>query len=1092
MSETAPVPEPPGLPFLGNITEIDQEFPLGSMIALADKYGEIYRLRFPGRSIVMVSTRALVNETCDEKRFKKSVNRALSQIRNGVHDGLFTARMGEENWGIAHRVLMPAFGPLSIRSMFDEMHDIASQLALKWARYGPESQITVTDDFTRLALDTLALCSMGFRFNSYYSPVLHPFIEAMGDFLVEAGNMSRRLPLPSFVYSAKDQKFASDIEILRGTAREVLESRKAGKTSDRRDLLTAMLEGVDPKTGKKMTDESIMDNLITFLIAGHETTSGLLSFAFYQLLKHPDAYQKAQQEVDGVVGKGQIKVDHLSKLPYLNGVLRETLRVNATIPLFTVEAFEDTLLAGKYPVKEGETIINLLAKSHLDPAVFGEDANEFKPERMMDDNFNRITKEFPNCWKPFGNGMRACIGRPFAWQEALLVMTMLLQNFNFVLDPNYSFGIKQTLTIKPKDMHMRAILRDGLTPTSLERRLAGLAEPEKAPEQAKSDKTAASSSSSSETGKPLTILYGSNSGTCEALAQRVASDAASHGFRATKIDCLDSANGSLPTDQPVVIITASYEGQPPDNAGHFVAWLEGQDKAAAPLKDVSYAVFGCGHKDWVQTFHRIPKLVDATLEQLGASRLADVGLTDASSGEVFSNFESWEDDVLWPALTSKYETTPTKTTTATTTTTTTGADDGSSKKTKGVDVVISNPRTSTLRQDVREATVTNTATLTGSAGEPKSTKKHIEIQIPDDMTYTAGDYLAVLPINPKESVYRAMRRFHLARDAHLSIKTDGPTSLPVDSSVPAHDLLSSYIELSQPATRRNLLALAEYAESEDVKAELSRLATDAYGDEISGKRVSVLDLLERHPSIDLPIGVFLSMMPPMRVRQYSISSSPMATPNKVTLTFSVLNEPSLSGQGPYIGVASSYLDSLAEGDSLHVAIRPSHAAFSLPTDAERTPMVCVAAGTGLAPFRGFIQERAAMIEAGRALAPALLFFGCRSPEHDDLYRAELDKWEALGAVSVRRAYSREPEKSEGCRHVQDRMWRDREELVDLWKRGAKAYVCGSRAVAESAKETIIKIKVEMEKAKGVDADEGDVKDWFEALRNIRYVTDVFD
>ncbi|KAK6211216.1 bifunctional p-450:nadph-p450 reductase [Colletotrichum tabaci] len=1091
MSETAPVPEPPGLPFLGNITEIDQEFPLGSMIALADKYGEIYRLRFPGRSIVMVSTRALVNETCDEKRFKKSVNQALSQIRNGVHDGLFTARMGEENWGIAHRVLMPAFGPLSIRNMFDEMHDIASQLALKWARYGPESQITVTDDFTRLALDTLALCSMGFRFNSYYSPVLHPFIEAMGDFLVEAGNISRRLPLPSFVYSAKDQKFASDIEILRGTAREVLESRKAGKTSDRRDLLTAMLEGVDPKTGKKMTDESIMDNLITFLIAGHETTSGLLSFAFYQLLKHPDAYQKAQQEVDGVVGKGQIKVDHLSKLPYLNGVLRETLRVNATIPLFTVEAFEDTLLAGKYPVKEGETIINLLAKSHLDPAVFGEDANEFKPERMMDDNFNRITKEFPNCWKPFGNGMRACIGRPFAWQEALLVMTMLLQNFNFVLDPNYSFGIKQTLTIKPKDMHMRAILRDGLTPTSLERRLAGLAEPDKAPEQAKSDKTAASSSSSSsETGKPLTILYGSNSGTCEALAQRVASDAASHGFRATKIDCLDSANGSLPTDQPVVIITASYEGQPPDNAGHFVAWLEGQDKAAAPLKDVSYAVFGCGHKDWVQTFHRIPKLVDATLEQLGASRLADAGLTDASSGEVFSNFESWEDDVLWPALTSKYETTPTKTTT---TTTTTGADDGgSSKKTKGVDVVISNPRTSTLRQDVREATVTNTATLTASAGEPKSTKKHIEIQIPDDMTYTAGDYLAVLPINPKESVYRAMRRFHLARDAHLSIKTDGPTSLPVDSSVPAHDLLSSYIELSQPATRRNLLALAEYAESEDVKAELSRLATDAYGDEISGKRVSVLDLLERHPSIDLPIGVFLSMMPPMRVRQYSISSSPMATPNKVTLTFSVLNEPSLSGQGPYIGVASSYLDSLAEGDSLHVAIRPSHAAFSLPTDAERTPMVCVAAGTGLAPFRGFIQERAAMIEAGRALAPALLFFGCRSPEHDDLYRAELDKWEALGAVSVRRAYSREPEKSEGCRHVQDRMWRDREELVDLWKRGAKAYVCGSRAVAESAKETIIKIKVEMEKAKGVDADEGDVKDWFEALRNIRYVTDVFD
>ncbi|KAI3530549.1 cytochrome P450 [Colletotrichum filicis] len=1070
MSETVPIPEPGGLPFLGNLNEIDSEFPLGSMMSLADQYGEVYRLRFPGRSIVLVSTQQLVNETCDEKRFKKSVNSALNQVRAGVHDGLFTAKMGEENWGIAHRVLMPAFGPLSIRGMFDEMHDIATQLALKWARYGPESAIMVTDDFTRLTLDTLALCSMGYRFNSYYSPVLHPFIEAMGDFLTEAGNKSRRLPLPAMFYSAKDQKFQQDIDTLRTTAREVLESRKEGK-SDRRDLLTAMLEGVDPKTGKKMTDESIMDNLITFLIAGHETTSGLLSFAFYQLLKHPEAYRKAQQEVDEVVGKGQIKVDHMSKLPYINGVLRETLRVNATIPVFSVEAFEDTVLGGKYPVAAGETIVNLLAKSQLDPLVFGEDANEFKPERMMDENFNRITKEFPNCWKPFGNGMRGCIGRPFAWQEALLVMVMLLQNFNFVLDPNYHFGVKQTLTIKPKDMHMRAILRDNLTPTTLERRLAGLAEPEKPAEQAKANGAAAGA----ETGMPLTILYGSNSGTCEALAQRVASDAASHGFRATKIDCLDSANGSLPTDQPVVIITASYEGQPPDNAGHFVAWIEGQDKAKSPLKDVSYAVFGCGHKDWVQTFHRVPKLVDTTLEQLGATRLAEVGLTDVSSGEVFTNFESWEDETLWPSLTSKYKTTS-------------SAEDS---KTKGLGVVISNPRTSTLRQDVKEATVTKTATLT-KGSDPKSIKKHVEIKLPEDMTYTAGDYLAVLPINPKETVYRAMRRFHIARDAHLSIKTDGPTSLPVDTSVPANDLLSSYVELSQPATRRNILVLAEHAKDEATKTELNRLSGDAYADEVSGKRVSVLDLLERHPSIDLPIGVFLSMMPPMRVRQYSISSSPMAHPNNVTLTFSVLNEPSLSGQGPYIGVASSYLDSLAEGDSLHVSIRPSHAAFSLPTDAENTPMVCVAAGTGLAPFRGFIQERATMLAAGRTLAPALLFFGCRSPEEDDLYRDEFDKWEEMGAVSVRRAFSRDCDKSEGCKHVQDRMWQDREELVDLWKKGSKAYVCGSRGVAESAKETMLKIKVEMEKARGVETDEESIKEWFEALRNIRYVTDVFD
>lgn len=785
---TVPIPEPAGLPILGNLGAIDSEFPLGSILSMADKHGEIYRMRFPGRTLVIVSTRALVNEVCDEKRFRKAINPTLREVRNGVHDGLFSARADEENWGIAHRVLMPAFGPLSIRSMFDEMHDIASQLALKWARYGPNHPIMVTDDFTRLTLDTLALCSMGFRFNSFYSPEMHPFIEAMADFLTECGNRGRRAPLPSLFYRTQDQKFESDIEILRSTAREVLESRKGGQGGERKDLLDAMLRGVDAKTGKKMTDESIMDNLITFLIAGHETTSGLLSFAMYQLMKHPACYEKAQREVDELVGKGPITVDHLSKMPYINGVLRETLRINATIPIITVGALEDTVIGGKYKVAKDEVVLLLLAKAHLDPVVWGSDATEFKPERMMDANFERTTKEFPNAWKPFGNGIRGCIGRPFAWQEALLVMAMLLQNFNFVPEANYKFAYKQTLTVKPKDFHMRAVLRDGLTPTTLERRLQGLGPAG----TAKAGAGSADSAAAPTTGAPMTVLYGSNSGTCEALARRVAADAPSHGFRAVTVDCLDSAKDRLPTDQPVVIITASYEGQPPDNAGHFVAWLEAADQAGKPLKDVSYAVFGCGHKDWAQTFHRIPRLVDTTLEQLGASRLAEPGLTDASTGAVFTDFETWEDDKLWPALAARY-----------------GVKSGAGVKEDGSDrikVHVSNPRTSTLRQDVQEARVVEAKALdaaTAGTGVEKHVKRHIEIELPEGMTYAAGDYLAVLPINPAETVQRALRRFRLARDAHVTIESpDSQTALPVNTSVPVFEVLSSYVELAQPATKR--------------------------------------------------------------------------------------------------------------------------------------------------------------------------------------------------------------------------------------------------------------------------------------------------
>lgn len=689
--------------------------------------------------------------------------------------------MGEVNWEIAHRVLMPAFGPLSIRGMFDEMHDIASQLALKWARYGPDESIMITDDFTRLTLDTLALCSMGYRFNSYYSPVLHPFIEAMGDFLTEAGEKSRRLPLPSAFYRGRDQKFQDDIAVLRDTAQHVLEARKAGK-SDRNDLLDAMLRGTDSKTGLKMTDESIMDNLITFLIAGHETTSGLLSFVFYQLLTHPDTYRKAQQEVDEVVGQGVIEVSHLSKLPYINSVLRETLRLNATIPLFTVEAFEDTLLGGKYPVKAGETIVNLLAKSHLDPKIYGDDARDFKPERMSEELFNARHKQYPNAWKPFGNGMRACIGRPFAWQEALLVMAMLLQNFDFSMDPRYKLEYKQTLTIKPKDLYMKAKLRHGLTPTTLERRLAGLAT------AATQSNAPSQTDGQSANGVPLTILYGSNSGTCETLARRLAADAPGKGFQVTQFDGLDSGRAALPKGQPVVIVTSSYEGQPPDNAKQFVSWLEGLDENETPLKDVSFALFGCGNKEWASTFHRIPKLVDSTMEKLGGKRLAELGLTDASSDEMFSTFETWADNSLWPQLVAQY-----------------GGDaqqKSSSSPAASVEVTVSNSRTQALRQDVGEAMVVETKLLTSEA-EQERRKKHLEIRLPEGLTYTAGDYLAILPINPAETVRRAMRHFKLSWDAQIKIAASGPTTaLPTDGPVAANDILSTYVELSQPATRK--------------------------------------------------------------------------------------------------------------------------------------------------------------------------------------------------------------------------------------------------------------------------------------------------
>ena len=147
------------------------------------------------------------------------------------------------------------------------MHEILSQLVLKWARFGPENRIDVCDDFTRLTLDSIALAAMGTRFNSFYKQELHPFIGAMVSTMTEAGRRAARPAMLKPFMRGSEKKYFDDIGIMRSIASDIINKRKANPI-DKKDLLNAMLYGVDQQTGRKMTDESIVDNMITFLIAG--------------------------------------------------------------------------------------------------------------------------------------------------------------------------------------------------------------------------------------------------------------------------------------------------------------------------------------------------------------------------------------------------------------------------------------------------------------------------------------------------------------------------------------------------------------------------------------------------------------------------------------------------------------------------------------------------------------------------------------------------------------------------------------------------------------------------------------------------------
>ncbi|CAE6442366.1 unnamed protein product [Rhizoctonia solani] len=1041
---TTPIPHPPRIPFLGNLNSIDFELPTRSTELLAKKYGEIFSLKISSEKIVFICSVKLAQEVLDESRFHKHIESTLDEVRNLVGDGLFTARHGELNWGVAHRILMPAFGPLAIKGMFDDMVDVVSQLVLKWERFGPNHDIDPTTDFTRLAFDTIALCTFNHRLNSFYTDGEPIFVKAMSEFLTESGMRAMKPNfLKAFPFGA-NTKYAKNIKIMSTLADQIIEDRKKHPI-EKKDLLNAMLLGKDPQTGQGLSDKNIRAQMLTFLIAGHETTSGMLSFAMAHLMKNPEVYSKIRQEVDTVLGQEPIKLEHLGKLTYINAVLRESLRVTPSIPEFGITCDKDEIIGdGKYLIKAGTTVAVAAGIIGKDHAVWGEDAEKFNPDRMLDGKFEALP---PKAWLPFGNGARGCIGRPFAWQEALIAIATIFQKFDFTpSDPAYTLQLKQTLTLKPKDFTFRAIPRKGapsFTGISSSLNVTGHT----------SVKSVVQCDSTS--GKPLYVFYGSNTGSCEGFAQQIASGAATKGFHAV-ISTLNSVTNKIPTDGPVVIVTASFEGEPADNAAHFVQGLISTTEVS-DLKDVSYAVFGAGNRDWVHTYQRIPKLIDATLEQKGAKRLLERGEADAGGDEFSESFDEWERK-LWSVLSKEYNLEAK------------GAD------TKGVDIkFLGTPtdRAATLRQpDSRLGLVVENRLLTSSNAPAKL---HIEFELPEGMTYQAGDYLAILPLNPPEYIRRVLSRFKVSPEQQIMINSAGPTTLPAGKQVLLVEVLGGFVEIGQPATKRNISTLLEFSKDPSDRSALESMLCDGANPQTN----SMLDLLEKHPNIDLPLGVFIASLPSMRLRQYSISSSPLSDPSRITLTVSVVSH------GQFLGVASNFLANLRKGDRVQMAVRPSTKAFHPPSD-PNTPMIMFAAGSGIAPFRGFIQERAAQAQAGRKVAKSVLFFGCRNPEADYLYGdAELKQWTELGVVDVRPAFSRVAEKSGGNKYVQDRVWADRSIVKEAFDNGSKFYTCGGSNVAAGIRDVCIRIIAEDK------CDEGEAEEFFKQIQNERYATDVF-
>lgn len=227
------VPQPRTLPLIGNLNQIDGEAPVQSLMRLAEIHGPIFRMSGFGQSIVLLGSQALVDEVCDETRFSKTIHRPLEVLRDLGGDGLFTAYNDEPNWAKAHRLLMPAFGPMGVRAMFDRMEEIADQMLLRWERFGPDAVIDVSDSMTRLTLDTIALCAFDYRFNSFYQNEMHPFVSAMSGALAEAGVRARRPDFANTLLLSSRRRYEADLALMKRVAGAIIEERREEAPSAR-------------------------------------------------------------------------------------------------------------------------------------------------------------------------------------------------------------------------------------------------------------------------------------------------------------------------------------------------------------------------------------------------------------------------------------------------------------------------------------------------------------------------------------------------------------------------------------------------------------------------------------------------------------------------------------------------------------------------------------------------------------------------------------------------------------------------------------------------------------------------------------------
>lgn len=506
--------------------------------------------------------------------------------------------------------------------------------------------------------------------------------------------------------------------------------------------------------------------------------------------------------------------------------------------------------------------------------------------------------------------------------------------------------------------------------------------------------------------RKLTVLYGTESGNSEELAEKIFKKAKQKGFKSSLTNMSETSPAKLKDAGKLLVVVSTWgDGEPPEAAVEFYNELM---SGAASLEGVDFSVCALGDTSYDQ-FCQTGKDIDSRLEQLGGSRVVDRVDCDVDFDESFANWSSlvWSqlDDGVGPAVDDRLATSAL-----------------------------------TLIYDKKNpfpAEVLDNQLLSGEHSHDEVI--HLELSLDGSgLSYVPGDVLAVVPRNAEDVVDSVIKASGLFGAAEVEVKGIGKLSFV--------EALTVHLDIT--GLSRKVVTSWQAISGSTELAQL--LCADAKGEfKAWSEKRQLIDLLEEFPAKDLCAQRLVDILRKLPPRLYSIASSPKTHPGEVHLTVAAIRYNTLGK--PRKGVGSCFLaDEASKGSKVSVYIHQNKN-FRLPDHAE-TPIIMVGPGTGIAPFRAFVEER---VETGAA-GESWLFFGGQEYNEDFFYQLEWQDQLKNGHLSrLDVAFSHDqPEKV----YVQDRM---AEQAADLWKwleQGAHFYVCGDASrMAKAVNDTLLSI-----------------------------------